>query len=94
MAAGALRSHPFANEAAAPAAVGNDCRSPMEAAAGSARDGTPREMQIAGQTATMHFQRVDWAGRGNALPHMAEAAWNCRARHRSLNLSSAGIVRF
>jgi hypothetical protein len=93
-AAGALRSHPFAAEATAPDAVGNDCRSPMEAAAGDARDGTPRGMQIAGQTSPMHFQRVDRAGCANELPPTSGAAGNCRTRHRSLDLSSAGIVRF
>jgi len=90
-AAGALRSHPFA---AAPDAAGNDCRSPMEAAADGARDGTLREKQIAGQTSPMHFQRVDRVGRANELPPMAGAAGNCRTRRGSLDLSSAGIREF
>jgi len=88
-----LRSPPFAAEAAVDA-VGNDCRSPMEAAAGDASDGTPRELQIADQTAAMHFQRVDRAGCANELPQLVEAAWNCRARHGSFDLSSASIARF
>jgi hypothetical protein len=66
----------------------------MEAAAGGARDCTPREMQIADQTAPMHFQRVDRMVCANELPQIAEAAWKCRARHRSLYLSSAGIISF
>jgi hypothetical protein len=82
---GALRSEPFAAETTvAPDAVGNDTRNPMDAAAGGARDCTPREMQIAGQTASVRFQRVDSGVRANELPQIAEAAWNCRGRHRSL----------
>jgi hypothetical protein len=91
----ALRSDPFAAEATvAPDAVGNDTRNPMDAAAGGARDCTPREMQIAGQTASVRFQRVDSGVCANELPQIAEAAWNCRGHHRSLYLLSAGIVSF
>ena len=93
-AAGELRSDPFAAEAAAPDAVGNDRRSPMEAAAGGARDCTPPEVQIAGQTAAVHFQRVDWVVYANELPQVAGAAWNCRARDCSLSLLSDGIASF
>jgi hypothetical protein len=93
-AAGELRSDPFAAEATAPEALGNDRRGPMEAAAGAARDCTPPEVQIAGQIASVHFQRVDRVVYANELPPMAGAAWNCRARDCSLSLLSDGMASF
>jgi hypothetical protein len=37
-------------------------------------------MQIADQSATLHFQCVNRGGRGNELPRILKAANDCRAR--------------
>jgi len=67
-------------------------RAAYESAAGGAKECTPSELQIAGQTAPVRFQRVSRERCGKELARSASAAMDCRDVCRTSHLSSARIL--